>query len=206
MGQYDKQIANDIVEIIRKVTGGPVLMMGEVKSVNEEAYTCNVALNCNDKDSVTEGIFINVALQVTEGLILIPAVDSVVWVARVDGKLGVIKCSLLDKAIVRMGNTEMQLREGTIRLQCEETTMQVESGGIRFNDGALGGLVKVLSLVERLNLIENDITALKGAFGGWTPVPNDGGAALKTATTPWAGNALESTIADHLKNDKVTHG
>ena len=46
------------------------------------------------------------------------------------------------------------------------------------NGGSLGGLVKVEDITTRLNLIEKDINKLKQAFTSWSPVPQDGGAAL----------------------------
>jgi len=50
----------------------------------------------------------------------------------------------------------------------------------KFNDGSLGGLIKINDLVNRLKDYESLFTQLKTDFNAWTPVPNDGGAALKT--------------------------
>ena len=54
--------------------------------------------------------------------------------------------------------------------------------------GAEGGA----QLVALSNLVTSQLNALKAAIEGWTPVPNDGGAALKTALTAlfltWPGS------------------
>jgi hypothetical protein len=41
------------------------------------------------------------------------------------------------------------------------------------------------SAVARADLVDARLNALKTAISGWTPVPNDGGLALKTALTSW---------------------
>jgi hypothetical protein len=50
--------------------------------------------------------------------------------------------------------------------------------------------------------IQNDIASLKQAFNSWVPVPNDGGAALKTAAASWAGTPLTGNI-DSSKIDEI---
>jgi hypothetical protein len=72
--------------------------------------------------------------------------------------------------------------------------------------GDLKGLVVLDKLVDRLNKIEDDINSIKTAFTGWTPVPNDGGAALKAASASWAGQRLTDTQASDIENTKITQG
>jgi len=69
-----------------------------------------------------------------------------------------------------------------------------------------GGLVKVADLVSKMNTIENDINTLKTIFSSWTPVPSDGGAALKLAAATWYAQQLTPTQATELENKKVQHG
>lgn len=76
------------------------------------------------------------------------------------------------------------------------------------NDGniELGGntdnLLRFSKTKEVLDELKNDITTLKNIFKTWTPVPNDGGAALKTASTTWANTALQKSI-DPAKIDTL---
>lgn len=74
---------------------------------------------------------------------------------------------------------------------------------IALNSGTLGGLVKVRELTERLNLIEKDINSLKQKLSGWTPVPNDGGAALKTVLSSYTSESLKETRIEDIENEKV---
>ena len=73
------------------------------------------------------------------------------------------------------------------------------------NTGSNGGMVKVNSLVSKLNTVESDLNNLKTVLSTWVPVPNDGGAALKTAAASWAGQTLTPTQASDLENNKVKH-
>jgi hypothetical protein len=69
-----------------------------------------------------------------------------------------------------------------------------------------GGLVKVQDVVDRLNNIESDINDLKTVFSGFVPVPNDGGAALKTAAAAWYGAALVQTVVSDIENENIKQG
>ena len=80
----------------------------------------------------------------------------------------------------------------------------VSEDGVVMNGGSLGGLVKVEDLTERLNIIEKDINKLKKVFSrSWKPVPQDGGAALKSAATSWAGATLTETQRSDYEKEKV---
>lgn len=74
---------------------------------------------------------------------------------------------------------------------------------IRLMGGQMGGLVKVEELVKKLNAVEKDLNSLKQVFQGWVTVPQDGGAALKTAATTWATRQLTETQKSDIENEKV---
>lgn len=69
-----------------------------------------------------------------------------------------------------------------------------------------GGLVKATELTEKLNVLEKEINDLKSVLSGWTPVAQDGGAALKGAITAWSGSVLQTTRQTDIENSKITHG
>ena len=87
--------------------------------------------------------------------------------------------------------------------------MVSEIDKIEINGGKNGGLIKIEDLVSRLNAIEDDINNLKTTLTGWTPVAQDGGAALKTTLTipgtGWATKQLAKTKTSDLEDDKITH-
>lgn len=91
-----------------------------------------------------------------------------------------------------------------INVSVGESTVKVTDGLIEFNGGENKGMVLVESITDRLNKIEDDINSLKTAMTSWTPVPQDGGAALKGATASWASQRLVNTQVSDIENDKIT--
>ena len=76
---------------------------------------------------------------------------------------------------------------------------------VTFNGGKNGGLIDIVDMVTAFNNLQNDVNNLKDAFNAWTPVPNDGGAALKTASATWAGKQLEVSQQSDFEDKSVTH-
>lgn len=70
------------------------------------------------------------------------------------------------------------------------------------NDGTaeFGGtgdfLTRYLPTAATIEEIQDDIATLKNILSTWVPVPNDGGAALKTAAASWAATPLIESISD----------
>ena len=77
---------------------------------------------------------------------------------------------------------------------------------ITLNDGSFGGLVKINSLIDKINSLENDLNTLKLLIALWSPVPSDGGASLKLATAKWSAQSITPTILIDLENKNITHG
>ena len=76
---------------------------------------------------------------------------------------------------------------------------------IVINGGKLGGLINIEQLTEKLNAIEDDINSLKAAITNWLPVAQDGGAALKTAVSTWAGQQLTRSEKSDYEDEKIKH-
>lgn len=91
-------------------------------------------------------------------------------------------------------------REATYLLYSDRIALR------RINGDAFGGMVKVEELVSELNSLKQDLNTLKSVMSAWIPVPNDGGASLKTAATSWSSQALEPAVSAQLQNPIVTHG
>lgn len=160
-----------------------------VDSLNESARTCNVT-SVNTKSELS---FNDVQLMagVNDGFLLVPAVGSEVIVTYstiTDPYISMF--SELDKVLLIVG----------------DYAIQMTSDGVAINGDEFGGLVKIQDLVTKLNNLENDINTLKTAFNSWVTVPNDGGAALKTAAATWYASQLTNTTVNDLENETIQHG
>lgn len=83
-------------------------------------------------------------------------------------------------------------------------TSNQTQGGIVLNGGKNGGLPMSPNLVMRLNNVENSINTLMQVFSTWTPVPDDGGAALKATAATWFAQPLALTIQNDIQNPAIT--
>lgn len=99
----------------------------------------------------------------------------------------VLRCSEVEKIKLKIGNQ----------------TAYIDKNGFVFNDGTLGGLVKVGDLTQRLNNLENDINGLKNAFNTWIVFPGDGGAALKAITAAWTSQRISVTQQANIENKNI---
>lgn len=63
-------------------------------------------------------------------------------------------------------------------------------------------LVKYSQTEASINELKDSLTELKQIFTSWTPVPNDGGAALKTSVSGWSSTPLIEDITG-AKFDEV---
>lgn len=222
---YEKKIA----ELIRSIanprgdaTSFPV-MMGKVVagSVDEDELVCDVVLSGDEDDCPTLGIMLNSTQGNNMGVTLIPANDSIVWVAELDGpgKWGIVKCGELVKMMVTIGGSTFTILDDKIVLKNGSSTTTIKDGEILLNDGSLGGLIKITALVTKLNNLENDntqfktmlqtvlaaIAALASPPAGTSPVLGSALAALFVALNPYPTATLTPTVRNDLENTNVKH-
>lgn len=149
------------------------------------------SIDCTPVDDA-QAPFLDVALQATTegetGIVPVPAIGSYVLVAPTGGCGGVV---------VATSRVEQVL------VQIAETDIRISKEGIVLNGGRLGGLVRVVDLTAQLNKIEKDINSLKKCLATWTPIPSDGGAALKGKVSSWAGNMLTLSKRADYENERV---
>jgi hypothetical protein len=119
---------------------------------------------------------LNAAESSIKGFVLIPAIKSWILAGRLDDD----------------GNI-------WVMLSCSEIDK------IIMRNGQKGGLININDLVVKLNNIEQHINDLKQIFINWTPVPQDGGAALKTVSASWASQQLNITNVSDIEDDKILH-
>lgn len=183
-------IGTMIRQLAAQGTGGMGFTVGTVTAVDKEARTVDVQpLN---EDAPLLGVNLQAGQGSTVGVVQIPREGSYVMVGYVqDGAAGmVLLCDDIEEAQVVIKDTDT-------------ASIVAMEDGITMNGGKLGGMVKVEDITTRLNLIEKDINKLKQAFTGWTPVPQDGGAALKGGVAGWAGRQLTESKRGDYENEKV---
>lgn len=172
----------EIARAIKAITGGnsgTALFTAEVKSV--EGETCTVLVG----ELEVPDVLLTPADEGADGKLLItPKEGSQVTVADLSGG------ELRHLAVVHWGEVEK---------------ISLTADSIELNGGDNGGLVKIEALTDKINNIEKDINKLKQAFTTWVPVPQDGGASLKSGVASWAAQQLVQTQVSDLEDDKITH-
>lgn len=88
---------------------------------------------------------------------------------------------------------------------CTGYVINSGKGRIVLNGGSNGGLVVIDRLVDKLNQLEKEVNDLKNVFSSWSPVVQDGGAALKTSVASWASATIETTKVEDLEDTNVKH-
>lgn len=84
-------------------------------------------------------------------------------------------------------------------------TMFSELDSIQFLDGSHGGLTKTQELKTQLDKSNEVLSAIANVLTTWSPVPNDGGAALKAAViAALAGKTIGNF--SNIENTDITHG
>jgi hypothetical protein len=183
-------IGTMIKQLARQGGAGVGFVVGTVSAVDKEARTVDVEpLN---EDAPLLGVNLQANQGSTVGVVAIPRVGSYVMVGYVaDGAAGmVVLCDDIEEVEVVIKDKDT-------------ASIVVTEDGITMNGGSLGGLVKVEDITKRLNLIEKDINKLKQSLSSWTPVPQDGGSALKAGVTSWASQKLAESKRDDYENEKV---
>lgn len=186
----------DILEAVRAMAGvksfkGCSFFMGTVTSVDEDNRQCDVESTLDGETVAYSDI--NLSPERNDGFIQIPAVDSTVFCVRTpDTEAYVLAFSDVSKIVCFIDSTNKY---------------EFDTNGFIWNGGSFGGMAKTGVLATRLNLVENKVNAILTAIGAtWIPVPNDGGAALKTlfAAVPLA-SPLSNTTQAQISDDKIKH-
>jgi hypothetical protein len=82
--------------------------------------------------------------------------------------------------------------------------VDLNEGKMTVNGDAFSGIVKAPELKSQIDKNTEIIKQIQQAFMNWTPVPNDGGAALKTAVT--ALTSLQRADLSNIENELIKHG
>ena len=159
----------------------------ELTQEMEDNRVCSVKGVLDNEEIVYSDV--NLSMERNDGFIEIPAIDSTVLVAKLpDGETYIVKCSDVSKIICVIDGSN---------------DFTFDSNGFIFNGGTLDGMVKVNSLVTRLNNAENKLNSILNTFIAWIPVANDGGAALKVLLVPPVTTNVTTTVKADIENPKI---
>lgn len=178
------------------------MVQAMIKPAHRRGKAINIDLNkCTcDVDLGNDIVLYSVKLKATEakndsGIVIVPKDGSYVTAAMVEGVEAdwqLVGYTEIDSAAFFFKNG------GKFELK--------DDGTMWLNGDNFGSLLKIQETVNRINVLEDDLNTIKGVFAGWTPTPNDGGAALKAAASTWAGQQITKTTVSDLENNKVKHG
>lgn len=127
-----------------------------------------------------------------DGILIIPSDDSTVKVlySRLNAAT-VIQYSAIDSIYYITGNT----------------ICKIYGSGIELNGVSYDGIMKIAPSITAWNNLQKDINKLKEAFAAWTPVSNDGGAALKAQLSAlYPAAEIPVTQQSDIENTTVKHG
>ena len=161
-----------------------------VQSVSEANRTCV----CMPQGGSMQAQISDVLLMacVDDGILYLPNVGSTVLVMLSKfTQPSVVMFSSLDKILYTVGDSQLQVIDGTIQL----------------NDGSLGGLPKIATLTQKLNNIENLLNELIAKYNAHTHIlslSTGTGTAAPTVTTQ--ANPLTPTQQSDIENTAITHG
>lgn len=133
---YDRSI----ISAVQKMTGTynidtVYLVTGNVVSVDENAGTCLVEAISGNASTNIDGVEFQTVVA-----------DGVLFIPRVGSEVKVLFSKYTTPFIAQYSEIE---------------NMYIAADLIQFNDGALGGMVKVIDLTTKLNNLENDVNNLK---------------------------------------------
>lgn len=177
--EIDEQIRMRLKKMASDV-GPSATLLAQVKSVNEAELLCDLY----DDDSGLD--FFDVRLRpiidATKSLTLIPKVDAWVLAVRLEDSddWAIIWASEFDKVL----------------LNCDQITI---------NNGAKGGLVNVLDLVSKINLIENKLNSFMNTYNTHVHSGVTTGPGSSAVTPQLIVGVLANTVRADLEDSKVTH-
>ena len=224
----EERIGELIAEIAARHRGKAIytVMMGTVvpgSVVQGTNNYCSVQMVGDAADNVVGGVLLNGRLDQGLGVLSVPADNSKVWIAQLQGSgmWGIVKTTEVVKWVVTVGDIDTQLYMDANRAKmfCQiggGGSVETNSDGVKLNNGSIGGVPRGDYLVNRLNLIEADINTLKTQMGvvlaaidaavvasPGSPVTNVALQGFFINFGSWELDALVETVRGDIENTEV---
>ena len=182
----DNKESELLVKAIQHATmSGESLLTGKVIAVDEDENTCDVDI---DGDApVMFGVRLRAVVDTTtDGIIQIPAIDSAVLIGKLTTSLW---CVLVFSQIHKY------------KFKIDSQTLIIDADGFVFNEGNLGGMVKIEALVDKLNAIENRMNELETNYKTHNHAHPQG--PTTAFVVPYTSASLVITNKADLENEKI---
>lgn len=196
------------VETLAGVKGTDKVSMvaAEVTSVDEAARTCNVDVITGIGQTTIENV--QLMASIDDGVLLIPAIGSTIIVSYSSYNQPFVSLfSELAKIVLVAGqeNASIQIDEDGVLLEIAETKLLISDGLTQFNQGSLGGLVKVIELTQKLNNLESKVNDIISKFNSHTHILTlSTGTGSAAATSNPVSGTLTPTQRGDIENTKIT--
>lgn len=198
-----------IIESIQRLSGTQLtdkvnLLSAIVDSVDEDKRTCVVtSLNSQGEYSLEN---VQLMASVDDGFLLIPAIDSTVMVAfSTMTPPFIAQYSAIDKVFIIVGqsNVSLEISNEEILLEIADTKLSLTDGLTKFNDGNLGGLLKVNDVLQKINNLENKVNAIITIFNNHVHTGVTTGAGSSAISPTPISGTLTPTQKSEIENTKI---
>jgi len=167
-----------------------------VKSIDEAAKTISVT----DVDDLQfNDVRLSAAEDDKKSLFIIPKVGSSVLVAMIGNDINTLFVTKVN---------EVEKIVGVVKeLDIEDETgfkLHLKDGLMTINGDQFSGIVKAPELKTQVDKNTAILQAIQNAISGWTVIPEDGGAAFKTALA--SVPSMPRANLSNIENTKVKHG
>lgn len=160
----------------------PTILIGEVTKFDATKWLATVKLNAGwTDDDIRVKAVIN---SEDSGILVEPKIGSFVLCAQIENK---------KESLVVIAWSEIV----RFRIIADLTEL---------NGDQFGGTVKSEVVASEIAELKSDINMLKQLIASWTPVPQDGGLALRFLLQTWSGQSLTAKNKQDFENPKVKHG
>jgi len=183
-------LAQKAIEKVKKSKNLPVISEGVVTSVDRDARTCEVERE--DAPQLYD-VRLNAFLESGNDVITVyPQKGSKVLCAIIEGDQAdayVLDCTDIEEISGQIGDVKVKMT----------------AGGIVFNDGKLGGMVKGNELKKQLDKLTKRVDGIIQAIENGIAVPQDGGTSLQKTIVIGLKLLTDKEDFGQLENDKVKH-
>ena len=146
MEMNEQELGEAFEKAVKTITRQLQVVDGTVGPVDMTAFTCDVMVGDSNGSTTYHDVTLRVLKNSQASFIEIPVVGSACTIYFMDGNLGRPKMFMVDQT-------------AQLLINCTQ---------VAFNGGNLGGMVKVIDLVTRLNNIENLVNSFFALFNGHT--------------------------------------